>query len=208
MSVGRKGSRVRSAYAYVRVSVSNENPRNQEIAISRWAGENGFRIIEWFIDHGVSGAVPPWRRPEYKRLLETVERDPHPVLVYELSRVGRSFYEVLRAVQELERLGAPVITVSPKESFLQQLDPQTRKLIIAVIAWVAERERELLRQRTREGMLRAKLEGKHVGRPRKPIDWRKYEELRRKGLSLRDIARVLGVGYSTLRRRIKEEYKR
>ena len=61
-------------------------------------------------------------------------------------------------------------------------------------------------------MLRAKLEGKHVGRPRKPIDrkpidWRKYEELRRKGLSLRDIARVLGVGYSTLRRRIKEEYK-
>ncbi len=56
--------------------------------------------------------------------------------------------------------------------------------------------------------MRAKLEGKHVGRPRKPIDWRKYEELRRKGLSLRDIARVLGVGYSTLRRRIKEEYKR
>ncbi len=146
-------------------------------------------------------------RPEYKRLLEAVGRDPHPVLVYELSRVG-SFYEVLRAVQELERLGAPVITVSPKESFFQQLDPQTMKFIIAVIAWAAERERELLRQRTREGMLRAKLEGKHVGRPRKPIDRRKYEELRRKGLSLRDIVRVLGVGYSTLRRRVKEEYKR
>lgn len=113
------------------------------------------------------------------------------MLVYELSRVGRSFYEVLRAVQELERLGAPVIAVSPRKSFLQQLDPQTRKLIIAVIAWAAERERELLRQRTRESMLRAKLEGKHVRRPRKPIDWRKYEELRRKGLSLRDITRGL-----------------
>ena len=50
--------------------------------------------------------------------------------------------------------------------------------------------------------------GKHIGRPRKPVDWRKYEELGEKGLSLRDIARVLGVEYSTLRRRIREEYKR
>lgn len=112
---------------YVRVSVSSENPRNQELAISRWAGENWFRIIEWFIDHGVSGAVPPSRRPEYKRLLETVERDPHPVLVYELSRVGRSFYEVLRAVQELEMLGAPVITVSPKESSLSAARPSDQE---------------------------------------------------------------------------------
>ncbi|ABM81001.1 hypothetical protein Hbut_1166 [Hyperthermus butylicus DSM 5456] len=105
-------------------------------------------------------------------------------------------------------MGAPVPPVSPRESFLQSLDPQVRKLVIAVLAWAAERERELLRQRTREGMRRAKLEGKRVGRPRKPIDWKKYEELRGKGLSLRDVARVLGVGYSTLRRRLREEYER
>ena len=206
MSVGRKGSAVKDAYAYVRVSVSSENPRNQEIAILRWAHENGFRIIGWFIDHGVSGAVPPWKRPGYRRLVETVKENPSPVLVYELSRVGRSFYETLRALQELEELGAPVIPVSPKESFLQHLDLQIRKLVIAVLAWAAERERELLRQRTREGMLRAKQEGKHIGRPRKPIDWKKFRELRSKGLSLRDIARVLGVGYSTLRRRLREEH--
>jgi len=200
----RKGSRVRSAYAYVRVSLGEENPRNQEVAILEWTRSQGFRILEWFVDHGVSGAVPPWERPGYKRLLEKVRVEPLPVLVYELSRIGRSFYETLRAVEELEALGAPVLPVSPRESFLQSLDGQVRKLVIAVLAWAAERERELLKQRTREGMRRAKLEGKHVGRPRKPIDWRKYEELRAKGLSLKDIARVLGVGYSTLRRRLKE----
>ncbi len=73
-----------------------------------------------------------------------------------------------------------------------------------MLAWAAERERELLRQRTIGGMKRARLQGKHIGRPRKEIDWRKFEEYRRKGLSLRDIARLLGVSYSTLLRRLKE----
>ncbi|MCE4599094.1 MAG: recombinase family protein [Desulfurococcales archaeon] len=164
--------------------------------------------MEWFIDKSISGAIPPWRREGYRRLLERVRVEPRPVLVYELSRIGRSFYETLKAIEELERLGAPILPVSPRESFLQSLDSQVRKLVVAVLAWAAERERELLRQRTREGMRRAKLEGKHVGRPRKLIDWRKYEELRSKGLSLKDIARVLEVGYSTLRRRLREEYKR
>ena len=192
------------AYAYVRVSLREERPENQRLAIESWARLHGYRVVEWFEDVGVSGAVPPWDRPAFKQLLETVRSRPRPVLVYELSRIGRTFYETLRALQELESLGAPVIPVSPKESFLQNLDPQVRKLVIAVFTWVAERERELLRQRTREGMLRAKLEGKHVGRPRKPIDLKKVEDYRRRGLSLRDIARLLGVSYSTLLRRLKE----
>ncbi len=102
-------------------------------------------------------------------------------------------------------MGAPVIPVSQRERFLQDLDDQVRKLVIAVLAWAAERERKLLRQRTREGMLRAKLEGKHVGRPRKRIDVERVRRLREKGLSYRAIARLLGVSYDTLLRRIREE---
>ncbi len=194
----------REAYAYVRVSLTEEHPENQRIAIEQWARLHGYRVVGWFEDIGVSGAVAPWNRPGFGKLLEAVEREPKPILIYELSRLGRSFYETLRAVQELEEKGAPVIPVSPRESFLQSLDPQVRKLVIAVLAWAAERERELLRQRTIEGMKRARLQGKHIGRPRKEIDWHKFEEYRRKGLSLRDIARLLGVSYSTLLRRLKE----
>ena len=195
---------MREAYAYVRVSLSEEHPENQEVAIKEWAKLNGYAVLDWFRDIGISGAIPPWERPDFRRLLKAVKERPRPVLIYELSRLGRTFYETLRALQELEALGAPVITVSPREAFLRTLDPQVRKLIIAIFTWVAERERELLRQRTKEGMLRAKLQGKHVGRPRKEIDWKKVKKLREKGLSWRDIARLLDVGYSTLMRRKRE----
>lgn len=198
----RRGAK--EAYAYVRVSLNEENPENQKIAIEQYARLKGYEVSQWFEDIGVSGALAPWKRPEFRRLLDTVKVRPKPVLVYELSRIGRSFYETLRALQELEELGAPVIPVSPKERFLQDLDPQVRKLVIAVLAWAAERERELLRQRTREGMLRAKLQGKHIGRPRIHIDMNKVRQLRAKGLSYRDIARLLGVSYSTLMRRKRE----
>ena len=195
---------MREAYAYVRVSLSEEHPENQEVAIREWARLNGYNVIGWFKDIGVSGAVPPWEREGFKRLLEAARQKPRPVLIYELSRLGRTFYETLRALQELEALGAPIIAVSPKEAFLANLDPQVRKLILAILTWVAERERELLRQRTKEGMLRAKLQGKHIGRPRKKVDLRLVKKYREKGLSYADIARLLGVSYSTLRRRLKE----
>ena len=196
---------MKEAYGYVRVSLKEENPENQRFAIEKWAKENGYLIVKWFEDLGVSGATPPWERQAFKELINEVRKDPKPVIIYELSRLGRSFYETLRALQELESNNAPVIAVSPKESFLQNLDPQVRKLIIAIFTWVAERERELLRQRTKEGMLRAKAEGKHVGRPRKSVDMKKVKEYRKKGLSLKDISRLIGVSYSTLLRRIKEE---
>jgi len=171
---------------------------------SAWARENGYKVIRFFEDVGVSGAVKPLNRPGFTELINTVKTNPKPVLIYELSRLGRSFYETLEALRALEELGAPVIAVSPKESFLQSLDPQVRKLIIAILSWVAERERELLIQRTKEGMARAKLEGKHVGRPRKEVDIRKVMELRAKGLSYSDIARIFGVSYHTIRRRLLE----
>ena len=197
-------NKLREAYAYIRVSLREENPENQRQAILEWAGENGYQVVRFFEDIGVSGAVKPENRPGFSKLLEAVKSDPKPILVYELSRLGRSFYETFNAMMMLEEKRAPVIAVSPKERFLQNLDPEIRKLIIAIFAWVAERERELLRQRTREGMRRAKLEGKHIGRPRKPVDIKKALELRRKGMSWADIARYFGVSYHTLKRRLRE----
>ena len=65
---------------------------------------------------GIRGATPPWERPGFKRLLERVEAEPRPVLVNELSRLAMSFYGTLKAFQELEAKGAPVIAVSPREN--------------------------------------------------------------------------------------------
>jgi len=59
-------------------------------------------------------------------------------------------------------------------------------------------------ERTKIGLERARLEGKQIGRPRKQVDRRKVEYYLKKGLHLTDIAKLLGVSYTTLRRRVKE----
>lgn len=87
---------------------------------------------------------------------------PKCVLVYEISRLGRTFWEILEAIKALEEY-SPIISTSPKESFLQTEDRSMRQLLLSILAWAAERERELLVQRTIEGVSRAKEEGKHSG---------------------------------------------
>lgn len=199
--------RLKPAVAYLRVSTGEQTVENQRIAIEDWARGNGYLIVKYYIEEGVSGKIPALKRPGFRRLLEEVAiMNPKPLitLVYELSRVGRSFYETMEAIRALESIGVPIISVSPRESFLQSLDPSMRKLILAIFSWVAERERELLSQRTREGMRRARLEGKHVGRPRKPVNKKVVLKYLEKGLTMSAVARIVGVSPKTLKRRLME----
>ena len=198
---------LKPAVAYLRVSTGEQTVENQRIAVEEWAKRNGYLIVKYYVEEGVSGRVPALKRPGFRRLLEEVAMmNPKPLItiVYELSRVGRSFYETMEAIRALESIGVPIVSVSPKESFLQSLDPSMRKLILAIFSWVAERERELLSQRTREGMRRAKLEGKHVGRPRKPVNKRVVLRYLEKGLTMSAVARIVGVSPKTLKRRLRE----
>src|SRR6185436_3878418 len=103
---------------------------------------------------------------EMLNLVKTAQVDA--VLVYELSRVGRTFWDTLDAIKAIEQF-TPLISCSPRESFLQTTEPSTRKLMIGILAWVAEREREMLVQRTKDGMERARAAGKGIGRPQKTI---------------------------------------
>ena len=103
-------------------------------------------------------------------LLEIVKNElVDAILIYELSRVGRTFWDTLDAIKAIEEY-APLISCSPRESFLQMTEPSVRKLMIGILTWVAEREREMLVQRTKDGILRAKSVGKVIGRPKKKLD--------------------------------------
>lgn len=193
--------------AYVRVSTGEQTVENQKIAIDEWARNNGYLVIKYYEDEAISGKVAPLRRQGFRKLVEeVVSLKPKPVvtIVYELSRIGRSFYETLEAVKALETLETPLVSISPKESFLQTLDPSIRKLVLAIFSWVAERERELLSQRTKEGMKRVKLEGKRIGRPMKMVDKKTIIGYLEKGLSMSAIAKILGVSSKTLKRRLME----
>jgi len=76
--------------------------------------------------------------------------------------------------------------------------------MVAIFSWVAEREREVLIERTKLGQARARFEGKHIGRPVRKVDWKKVDEMRGKRISLAGISRLLDIPYETLRRANKK----
>ncbi|RLF18675.1 MAG: hypothetical protein DRJ68_06650, partial [Thermoprotei archaeon] len=128
------------------------------------------------------------------------------VVFYDISRLGRNLEETLYELKRLLEEGYNAYFVYP--DFLNQInDPMMRKFVISMFAWFAELYRYDIIQRTKAGLERAVLQGKKLGRPRKDVDLKKVLDLRRKGVSLRDIARLMNVSYSTLLRRLKEKGK-
>jgi len=201
--------------AYVRVSIVEENVQNQIQAIKRFVGGERAEKIRFFVDIGVSGIVEPGKRKGFREMLEFIQavRTLHPkanilLFVYEVSRLGRNFLETLNLIHRFEHeLGVRILSVSEKEQFMNILDKGIRNLILSILAWVADREREILRERTKEGMRRAKAEGKHISRPRIELTSKQIRQIKhyqKLGLSIYSIAKLLGIKYPTLRRRLIE----
>ena len=187
--------------AYLRISKREENLDNQRNAIREFAKED---LI--FFEDTVSGSVPAMQRKAFIDLFDYVEKmHPERIYVYEISRLGRSMIETFSIIQELEKRGVMVIPVSEKERWLATTDKSVRNLIMAIFSWVAEREREMLIERTKNGLERAKKEGKKLGRPAKEINWKEVEKYREKGISNSAISRILDIPYSTLIRRKGEK---
>ena len=88
-------------------------------------------------------------------------------------------------------------------SFLSPTTPSGR-LFTAIIAAFADFEREIIRERVVAGIRRAQAQGKHCGRPKTKVDPRPATALLHEGRSLREVADILGVSRSTLRRRLRE----
>jgi len=184
---------------YVRVSEESENPENQRYAIYQFCAKSGHQLVDIFEDIGVSGALPPRDRPVFSKLLKMLDQ-VDGLVVYALDRIARSLVELVDVVREIESRGKVVISV--REEWLQQLDPKIRGLIVAVLGWASEMEREFIKARTKEALMRLKAQGKQLGRPRKVNESiaRKAIEYVAKGYTLKDTAKVLGVGYTTLAR--------
>jgi putative DNA-invertase from lambdoid prophage Rac len=192
--------------AYVRVSEETENPENQKYAIYEWAARAGHQVLEVYEDVGVSGALPPIERPGFKRLLEALEQGQgvDGLVVYALDRIARSLSELVEVFKLLEARGKVIVSV--RESWLQHLDPAVRKLIVAVLGWAAEMERMFISERTKLALQRLKAKGVKLGRPRKVNETIALEAIKyiERGYTLKDTAKILGVGYKTLARFIHE----
>lgn len=191
------------AFAYLRVSTEEQTVQNQRIALEKWAQQQDYQILDFFEDSAVSGRIPATQRKGFCEMLELVKTAAvDAVLVYELSRVGRTFWDTLDAIKVIEQY-APLVSCTPRESFLQSTEPGIRKLMIGILTWVAEREREMLVQRTKDGMDRARIAGKGIGRPLKVIDKKQLITLLAENHSKAKIAKNLGVSKATLYKELR-----
>ncbi len=195
---------VKYAFAYLRVSTEEQTVQNQKLALGKWAQDNGYQILDFFEDSAVSGRVPATQRHGFRDMIELVKTaQVDAILVYELSRVGRTFWDTLDAIKAIEQY-APLISCSPRESFLQTTEPSVRKLMIGILTWVAEREREMLVQRTKDGMERARAAGREIGRPMKVLDKNRLISMLAENQSKVRIAKTLGVSKATLYKELRQ----
>src|ERR687885_816232 len=92
------------AFAYVRVSTDEQTVQNQRLALDRWSKEHQYQILDFFEDSAVSGRIPAVQRRGFQEMLELVKTaQVDAVLVYELSRVGRTFWDTLDAIKAVEQ---------------------------------------------------------------------------------------------------------
>lgn len=187
---------------YVRVSTQDQNCDNQKMLLL----EAGIPEDCIFVDHGVSGTVPARKRPGFKRVLDYIKDNEGVkyLYVYELSRLGRTTYETISIIQDLEEGGITVWSLSPNEAFTRSEDKAVRQLLVMILSWVAERERANLVERTKAGLERVKAEGRQLGRPRCKIDWDDVESKRKDGISWNQIANDLNLTNMQLFRRRKQ----
>jgi DNA invertase Pin-like site-specific DNA recombinase len=145
--------------AYLRVSTDDQTTENQRRII-----EARYNVSKWFVEEGVSGTTPAAQRPVMASLLNYV-REGDTVVVVAIDRLGRNTIDVLTTVEALKAKGVSV--VSMREGF--DLATPAGKLMLTMLAAVAELERENIKARQMAGIERARAEGKNLGR-KKDID--------------------------------------
>ena len=144
-------------FGYGRVSTKDQQTDNQRLELER----AGYQVDYWFADEGVSGKVPAVQRPQFAKMLSQI-RDRETLVVAKLDRLGRDAQDVGATIKMLAARHIEVIVLQ-----LGKLDLASAagKLMLTMLAAVAEMERDLLVERTQAGLARAKAEGKTLGRP-------------------------------------------
>lgn len=155
-----KGIQMTRVFAYCRVSTQGQTTDNQ---VQEIAGA-GFEVsAKRTITETISGSVAASERPGFKKLLDKLESDD-VLVVTKLDRLGRNAMDVRATLEKLTGLGVRVHCLALGGT---DLTSPSGKLILGVIATIAEFERDLLIERTQAGLNRAKSEGKVLGRPQK-----------------------------------------
>lgn len=184
-------------YGYVRVSSKDQNEERQMLAMR----EFGLRDRFVFID---KQSGKDFKRPEYKKMIKQL-CDGDVLVVKSIDRLGRNYGEILQQWRE--------ITLGKKASIvvldMPLLDTRQRRdlvgtlisdIVLQLLSYVAQTERELIKQRQAEGISAAKARGVRFGRQpsTRPNEYESYLQLWKDGkLSAREAGRRMGIAHTT-----------
>ena len=191
-------------YGYVRVSTQVQNEARQLDAMRAFGVPEENIVIE-------KQSGKDFRRPRYQRLIGAL-RQADVLVVKSIDRLGRNYTEILEQWSFItkERGAAIVVLDMPLLDTRQGRDltgTLIADIVLQLLSYVAQTERENLRQRQAEGIAAARERGVRFGRERLPLppEFQPLAELWREGsISSRAAASELGISYQTFLRRVKE----
>ncbi len=179
----------RRAAIYARVSTSDQTTLNQQIRLRELATRAGYEVVEEYVET-VSGAS--LSRPELDRLMKDAARRRFDVLLaWDVSRLGRSLNQLVNFFEALRALGVDLVL--DKQGF--DTSTPAGKMMMNMCALFSEFERDMICERTKAGMARARARGAQIGRaPAGDGTVAAIRSLRSQGLSMDRIARDLKIG--------------
>lgn len=195
-------------YGYVRVSTKEQNPDRQLDALE----EQGVKKECIYIDR-MSGK--DFERPNYKKMITKLNTGDS-VVIMSIDRLGRNYDEILEQWRmlteekqvDIEVIDMPLLNTNYERKGLTGVF--ISDLVLQILAYVAETERTLIKQRQAEGIASAKMRGVKFGVNRKdvPEEFSKYYRLYQEGkISVRKAAQKMGISSSTFYRRCRDEDK-
>ncbi len=187
--------------AYLRVSTNVQDLNSQKLAILDFARNEGFGVDE-FVEITISSR----RSQQRDQLLDTIQglNKGDRLVVSELSRLGRSLGQVIAIVDSLVKRKVRFIAIKEGIRFEGKQTLQS-KVMVTLFALFSEVERDLISERTKEGLASAKAKGKLLGRPKGSLGRSKLEGreqeiqmLLTKGVSKASIAKITDVSRTNL----------
>ena len=192
-------------YGYIRVSTREQNEDRQVIALR----EVGVPERNVYID---KQSGKDFERPQYKKLLRKMKKDDL-LYIKSIDRLGRNYAEILEQWRFLTKeKGIDIVVLDmplldTRQTGRDLTGTFVADLVLQILSYVAQTERENIRQRQMEGIAAAKLRGVQFGRPRKPGPeefFRLKERWERKEISSRQAAKELHIAQDTFLRWVHE----
>ncbi len=173
---------------YARCSTSDQSTDMQLNDLEQYSKERGFKIYRIYKDNGISGTQES--RPSLNELMNDARKKRfNIVLCWRFDRFARSSKHLITALHEFKNLGIDFV------SYQENIDTSSPlgEAIFTIISAMSKLERDVIAERVKGGLRKAKANGKRLGRPKSAVDTDKIVEYRKQKKSIRQIARELNL---------------